>query len=108
MADFSLEEMRDMQRALHEKYRNQWAELSPQEGNNHLLWMIGEIGEVIDIIKKNGGAEAASDERLRAHLCEELADVMMYYVDTLMCYGIEPDELKRAYIQKFEKNMTRW
>lgn len=32
MADFSLEEMRDMQRALHEKYRHQWAALSPQKG----------------------------------------------------------------------------
>lgn len=70
--------------------------------------MIGEIGEVIDIIKKNGGAEAASNEKLRAHPCEELADVMMYYVDTRIGYGIEPEEFKRAYIQKFEKNMTRW
>ncbi len=32
----------------------------------------------------------------------------MYYNDTLLCYGISPDELKAAYTAKFEKNMTRW
>jgi len=32
----------------------------------------------------------------------------MYYGDVMLCYGISEDELKKAYIQKFEKNMTRW
>ena len=55
-----------------------------------------------------GGERAASDPALRAHLVEELADVLMYYNDVLLCYGISPDELKAAYTAKFEKNMTRW
>lgn len=26
----------------------------------------------------------------------------------LLCYGISEDELKKAYVSKFEKNMKRW
>lgn len=70
--------------------------------------MIGEIGEVVDIVKKHGGEAASRDEALRAHLVEELADVLMYYTDVLLCYGVSPEELKRAYIGKFETNMKRW
>ena len=70
--------------------------------------MIGEVGEVIDIVKKHGGDRAATDEKLRNDLIEELADVLMYYNDVLLCYGITADELKQAYTEKFERNMTRW
>ena len=37
-----------------------------------------------------------------------MADVLMYYNDIMLCYGIFADELRQAYIAKFEKNMTRW
>ena len=70
--------------------------------------MIGEIGVVIDIVKKNGGKKASTDERLRKDLIEEMADVLMYYNDVMLCYGITTDELRQAYIDKFERNMTRW
>ena len=82
--------------------------LSPEIGKNQLLWMVGEIGEVIDIVKKNGGKKASTDERLRKDLIEEMADVLMYYNDVMLCYGITTDELRQAYIDKFERNMTRW
>lgn len=108
MADFSIGEMQEMQRILQEKYKHKWEPVDAATGRNKLLWMVGEIGEVIDIVKKNGGERAASDPALRAHLVEELADVLMYYNDVLLCYGISPDELKAVYIAKFEKNMTRW
>jgi hypothetical protein len=48
------------------------------------------------------------DGDLRKHLVEELADVLMYYNDILLCYGISAEELKQSYISKFEKNMKRW
>ena len=34
-----------------------------------------------------------------------MADVLMYYNDVMLCYGITADELKQAYTGKFEKNM---
>ena len=108
MEDFGIGEMQEMQQALQEKYRQLWELICPETGRNKLLWMIGEIGEVIDIVKKHGGAEAAADESLRKDLVEELADALMYYNDVLLCYGISAGELKRAYAEKFEKNMKRW
>ena len=108
MEDFGILEMQEMQRSLQEKYRQIWEPICPGAGQNKLLWMIGEIGEVIDIVEKHGGAEAAADESLRKDLVQELADVLKYYNDVLLCYGISAGELKRAYAEKFEKNMKRW
>ena len=93
---------------MQEKYKNKWEEISPEAGKHKLLWLLGEIGEVIDIIKKNGDTKSVEDKELREHLVEEMADVLMYYNDVLLCYGISADELKEAYTAKFEKNMKRW
>ena len=108
MSDFNISEMLQMQQTLQEKYKDKWESICPEIGKNKLLWMIGEIGEVIDIVKKHGGRKASEEEDLRAHLVEELADVLMYYNDVLLCYDISEDELKQAYVSKFEKNMKRW
>ena len=108
MDDFSINEMLEMQRTLQEQYKDKWKPVNPERGKDQLLWMIGEIGEVIDIIKKNGGDAASQDKDLRADLIEEMADVLMYYNDVLLCYGISAEELKQSYIRKFEKNMKRW
>jgi len=108
MADFSINEMQDMQRKLQEKYKDKWEPICPETGKNKMLWLIGEIGEVIDIVKKNGGARSAEDTALRKHLVEEMADVLMYYNDVMLCYGITAEELKQAYTEKFQTNMERW
>ena len=108
MSDFSINEMQEMQKELQDKYKDIWTPNSPENGQNQLLWMLGEVGEVIDIIKKNGGSKASTDTELRKHLVEEMADVLMYYNEVLLCYDISADELKKAYTEKFEKNMKRW
>ena len=108
MIDFTMKEMQEMQKALQERYKQKWEPICPEIGQNKLLWMIGEIGEVIDIVKKNGGTEASTNVEIRKDLIEELADVLMYYNDVLLCYGITPEELKKAYEEKFQRNMNRW
>lgn len=108
MGDFTVEEMLAMQQALQEKYKDKWEPIGPEAGKHKLLWMLGEVGEVIDIIKKNGDKTVVEDAAIRQHLVEEMADVLMYYNDVLLCYGISEQELKEAYTAKFEKNMTRW
>ena len=105
---FGINEMLEMQKALQEKYKDIWKPISPERGKDQLLWMIGEIGEVIDIVKKHGGENACQNPELREHLIEEMADVLMYYNDILLCYGISEEELKKSYISKYEKNMKRW
>ena len=108
MEDFTINEMQEMQKLLQEKYKDKWEPIEPETGKNKLLWMIGEIGEVIDIVKKNGGIKASVDVTLRQNLIEEMADVLMYFNDVMLCYGISARELKQSYQSKFERNMKRW
>ena len=108
MADFTMHEILEMQHMLQEKYKDKWEPICPETGKNKMLWMIGEIGEVADIVKKHGHEKAVSDPQLRADLVEELADVLMYYGDIMLCYGIAPEELKTSYEAKFHRNMSRW
>ena len=108
MSNFSIDGMLSMQKELQENYKERWETISPEAGKHKLLWMVGEIGEVIDIVKKNGDRRSIEDLTLREHLVEELADVLMYYNEILLCYGISEDELKEAYISKFETNLKRW
>ena len=108
MEDFSINQMLEMQKTLQEKYKDKWDPLIPEVGKNMLLWMVAEIGEVIDIVKKNGDLKACDPDGERAHLVEELADVLMFYNDVLLCYGISAEELKEAYSEKFHKNLNRW
>lgn len=53
MEDFGINEMLVMQRALQEKYKDKWNPIGPARGQEQLLWMIGEIGEVIVILSRN-------------------------------------------------------
>ena len=108
MEGFTVDQMKEMQRQLQEKYRDKWEGVAPTIGQNKLLWMIGEIGEVIDIIKKKGHEAIMQDAEIRARFVEEMTDVLMYYGDVMLCFDISQEELKQAYTEKFQRNMTRW
>lgn len=108
MDDFGLKEMNIIQRQLHEKYKDKWGELSPDIGRNQLLWMMIEVGEVADIIKKKGDNHIMNDEDTRNHFLEELSDVLMYFNDVMLCYSISPEEIKNIYLEKHKQNMKRW
>ena len=99
----------EMQKALQDKYKGKWEPIGPETGKNKMLWMIGEVGEVIDIVKKNGGTNATTNSELRKDLVEELADVLMYYNDVLLCYRISADELKTAYVRRrYQSGNVTW
>lgn len=108
MDKFTISEMQEMQKLLQETYKDKWEPICAAVGQNKLLWMIGEIGEIIDIVKKHGGEQVSSDPELRAELIEEMADVLMYFNDVMLCYGITEEELKKSYVAKFKRNMERW
>ena len=108
MGDFTINEMQEMQKKLQNKYKDKWEPICLETGKNKLLWMIGEIGEVIDVIKKNDENDLLTNENIRKKLIEEMADVLMYYNDIMLCYNISAEELKTIYSEKFNKNMNRW
>ena len=107
MEDFGINEVLEMQRALQARYEGRWEPIGPETGKNKLLWMVGEIGEVADIVKKHGD-RACEDPALRARLVEEMADVLMHYGDAMLCYGITAEELKDAFTRKHRTNLNRW
>ena len=60
------------------------------------------------VIKKNGDRNILSDPAVRMHFVEEMCDVMMYFNDVLLCYGVTPDEFTQVYREKHMHNMGRW
>lgn len=99
--------MMDMQKELWEKYKDKWSPLEPEYARNSILWMIGELGEVLQIIKKRGESDIINDPNLKAHFLEELVDVYMYFNDIILRYGFTPEQISDAYITKYNKNMKR-
>lgn len=108
MDSFGFQKMQDIQKELQEKYKERWGGLSPEKGRSSLLWMITEVGEVADIIKKQGDEQIMKNAECRHHFIEEMCDVMMYFNDVMLCYSISPEELEKVYLEKHHRNMGRW
>ena len=108
MDNFSFKEMQAIQEELQEKYKDKWRPLSPEIGKDQLLWLMIELGEVADVIKKSGNQKIMEDNEVRTHFIEEMCDVLMYFNDVMLCYDISIEELKDIYIQKHKRNMGRW
>lgn len=108
MANFGFDDMQAIQKELQEKYEDRWGGLYPEKGRDSLLWMLIEAGEVADVIKKQGDKAIMEDPDIRHHFIEEMCDVMMYFNDVMLCYGITPEELEKVYREKHERNMKRW
>lgn len=105
---FDLEGMQAIQRELQERYKDKWEPIDPAHGQNKLLWMIGEVGEVVDVIKQEGHVRIMNVPEVRHDFIEELCDVMMYLNDVCLCYDITPEEIEAIYRAKHERNMKRW
>lgn len=108
MENFGFQEMQEIQKQLQEKYKDKWTPLGPDTAKQTLLWLMIELGEVADIIKKDGSSKIMEDKEVRTHFIEELCDVMMYFNDAMLCYDISPEELREVYLAKHKRNMERW
>ena len=100
-------DLMDIQTALQEKYRGVWEGDCPDTAKNHLLYAVEEIGEVSAILKKRGAEAVVADENVRAHFCEEMADVFMYLTDVMLCCGVTAVEFEKAYRAKADRNLKR-
>ena len=102
------EGMQAIQRELQEKYKDQWEPICPERGVNKLMWMIGEVGEAAQILKRKGHWNIMNTPEVRHNFIEEMCDVMMYLNDVFLCYGVTPEEVETIYRAKHERNMKRW
>ena len=103
----TIEDLLSIQTALQEKYRGIWEGDHPETAKNHLLYAVEEIGEVSAILKKRGAQAVVDNEDVRAHFCEEMADVFMYLCDVMLCCGVTAEEFEAAYRAKAERNLQR-
>ena len=107
MANINIDDMMKMQLALWENHKETWDPMDATHGRNSILWMIEELGESIAIIKKKGNTAIMEKPSVRSAFVEEMSDVLMYYMDTLLRYGVTSEELSTAYIKKHNQNMGR-
>lgn len=103
--NLTISEMQQMQTEL--RIAKGWTDTDPDYAKDHLLNMIGEIGEVADIFKKKGINKCMSDPEVRAMLVEEMADVQMYFVEVMNRLQITPKEFSQAYVNKHNRIMRR-
>lgn len=101
-------DMQEMQKNLQEQYAGWWEPVDMEHGRNKMLWMLAELGEAIQVIKRHPASEIMDTGATRRDFVEELADVLMFFNDILLCYGISPEEFEQVYREKHERNMTRW
>ncbi len=107
MAERMISELMEMQRALWERHKDTWYPMEPEYAHYSMLYMFEELGECIALIKKCGEQEIARDPAVRSAFVTEMSDVFMYYLDTLLRFGITAEELTDAYAKKHEFNKKR-
>ena len=103
-----MREMKELQKVLQARYAGWWEPVDPEHGRNKMLWMLAELGEAIQLIKRYPASEFLEQGSVRHDFVEELADVLMYFNDILLCFDIPPEEFENVYRAKHERNMTRW
>ena len=73
---------------------------------HHGAAMAGEVGEVLNLLKKlDRGDLSLNDPAVRHHLREEVADVFIYLLNFA---GIIKVDLYKAYCEKRAINEKRW
>lgn len=66
----------------------------------YALGLAGEAGEVVDLLKKVWGHNKPLD---KAHLCQELGDVLWYVTALADQFGMSLDDVADANIAKLTK-----
>lgn len=105
--DLSISQLMQMQKELFEPHKDTWHPMEPEYGKDFILYMVEEIGEAVSVIKKKGSAAIAEDPAVREAFLTEMADVLMYYIDTLLRFHVTPEEISEAFARKHGYDMDR-
>ena len=100
MKYMNISEMLLRQQKLQELYEPIWGGLPPELGHKSLLWAYGEMGEVGDIIIREGDDAIINDPVIHKHLVEEYCDVLMYLNDLLISCRITGEEITAKYHER--------
>ncbi len=106
MTTISISEMMEFSKKLYKKHENYW-EHTPESNIYWVSWLVGEIGEMIDIIKKKGADKIMNDKTTRLEMLKEIADCYMYLADILNRYEFTDKEFSKVYREKMNYNFSR-
>jgi len=105
--DISISQMLSLSQKLYQKHKKEWRKATPENNIYWIAWLIGEIGEVIDIVKKQGTNKIMHDQKTRKAMLREITDCYMYLADILNRYKFTEKEFSQAYFQKMKYNLKR-
>ncbi len=108
MKPMDIVRMQEIQKELQAKYGADWIQMAPENGHYSVLWAVSEVGEMIDIIKKQGYEAIMNDPETREEFIKEWVDVMMFMTDVTLCFNISAEEITKNYEAKHAYNMRRW
>lgn len=104
--NISIKEMLNLSKELKARHP-EWGKVTPDSNIYWLGWLVGEIGEVIDIVKKKGVEKIMRDPETRKEMIEELADCYMFLADILNRYKFSHADFSKTYFKKMDYNFKR-
>jgi len=104
--NISIKEMIALSKKLREKHP-EWGKPTPESNVSWFAWLVVEIGEAIDIIKKKGVKKIMEDKQTREEMIVEIADCYMFLADILDRYKFSHRDFSKAYFRKMEQNLKR-
>lgn len=97
MEIFGFHQMQRIQKELQESCVVERESNCPQKGQNKMLWMLGEVAEVTDMIRTHGDMRIMEDAEVRKQFVEEVYDVLKYVNEMIAYYDITPQELQEVH-----------
>lgn len=97
----------DLSNSLYEKHKDEWMDKTPESGIYWVGWLIAEVGEIIDVIKKKGVKKIMNEGKVREEMLKEIIDCYMYLADILNRFEYEPKEFSKMYEEKMSYNLSR-
>lgn len=107
MKNVAIKDMLDLSNKLFDLHSHEWMQKTPESNIFYLAWLVGEVGEVIDIVKKKGPSKIMRDEKTRTEMLEEIVDCYFYLADIINRYGYTPEEFSKMYLDKMNYNLKR-
>lgn len=105
--NISIKEMLQLSTDLYEKNKHKWGEKTPESNIYWLAFLVTEVAEVIDIVKKKGSGKIMTDENIRKDTLTEIADCFMMLSDILNRYEFNAEEFSEVYVEKMRYNLNR-
>lgn len=105
--NITIEDMLSLSMRLYQKHKTEWRAMTPENNIYWIAWLVGEIGEVIDIMKKEGTTRIMHDPKVRQTMLEEITDCYMYLADILNRYKFTGQDFSQTYFAKMSYNFKR-